>query len=44
MVFIEHSNEVGSLSCLGRIYNYIAYLISELISVVILSIMVYPMP
>jgi hypothetical protein len=44
MVSIEHPDEVGYLSGLVRIYIYIEYLRLELISEVILSVMVYPMP
>jgi hypothetical protein len=43
MVLIEHPDEVGSLSCLVIIFIYIAYLRLELISIVIPSIVVYPM-
>jgi hypothetical protein len=44
MVFYERPNEVGTLSCLVRIFIYIAYLRLELISTVILSVVVYPKP
>jgi hypothetical protein len=44
MVFIEHSDEVGSLSCLVSIFIYIAYLGLELIYEVIPSFVVYPIP
>jgi hypothetical protein len=44
VVFIEHLEEVGFLSCLVSIFIYIAYLGLELISVVISSIVVYPIP
>jgi hypothetical protein len=44
VVFIERLDEVGSLSCLVSMFVYIAYLRLELISAVILSVVVYPMP
>jgi hypothetical protein len=44
MVFIERPDEVGSLSCLVRIFVYITYLRLELIYAVIPSVVVYPMP
>jgi hypothetical protein len=44
VVFIEHLDEVGSLSCLVRIFIYIEYLGLELISAIILYVVVYPMP
>jgi hypothetical protein len=44
VVFIECLDEVGSLSCLVIIFIYIAYLGLELISAVIPSVVVYPMP
>jgi hypothetical protein len=44
VVFFERLDEVGSLSCLVRIFVYITYLRLELISIVIMFVMVYPMP
>jgi hypothetical protein len=44
VVFIEHLDEVGYLSCLVSIFVYIAYLILELIFAVIPFVVVYPMP
>ena len=44
VVFIEHPDEVGYLSCLVIIFIYISYLGLELIYAVILCVVVYPMP
>jgi hypothetical protein len=44
VVFFERPDEVGSLSCLVRIFVYTSYMRLEFISVVILFVVVYPMP